>query len=98
MIFMSIFLKQKTLPTIGLGNLEKHKTEPVAIPVHAVVNKVERKESKKPGRPVGTTKDRAKLNTTIDAANLAWLRHNKRQRKISAVIDQILYEARGIEK
>ena len=55
------------------------------------------KESKK-GRPVGTTKDRAKLNTTIDAANAAWLRHRKRQVKISAFIDQLIFEFRGIVK
>ena len=57
---------------------------------------MENKEKNKPGRPVGTTKDRANLNTTIDAANLAWLRHNKRQRKISAFLDQVIFEARGI--
>jgi hypothetical protein len=47
------------------------------------------------GRKPGSTKDRAKINTTISRENAEWLRSMKeRGFTISAMLDQLIEQAR----
>jgi len=47
------------------------------------------------GRKLGSTKDRANLNTTIDRENMEWLRMMKgRGFSISATLDRLIEQAR----